>query len=165
MAVPSSIPAHSSPPASARSATSIRCPAERRACAASVVSSSRTVRSSSPTPTSCGMYARRPPTFVSPSSAASSPVMTRNNVLFPTPFAPTRPTWWPGDTWKLTSVNSKSPPGWAYASPLQVTCDIRTYCDQMRALLVVLCASAASGLGPEDHLHGPVLLLLEHLVG
>src|SRR5215216_1488520 len=51
----------------------------------------------------------------SPSSWGRRPARSRNSVDLPTPFAPTSPTCWPGETLNETSENSSSPPGWAYA--------------------------------------------------
>ena len=45
-----------------------------------------------------------------PSSADSSPTIMRKRVVLPEPFGPTRPTFWPGLSWKEASTNSTCRP-------------------------------------------------------
>ena len=80
-------------------------------------SMSRTVRPSSRQPTSCRMTRSRPSTWTLPAWAGWSPAMTRNRVVLPAPLAPTRATWSPSPTRKLTSLSRSTPAGVRQATP------------------------------------------------
>ena len=108
----------------------------RRAAGAgdSESSRSRTVVVSSRVPTSCRITSRGPSTRMLPSSTGMSPAIALKSVDFPAPFAPTSAACSPLPTRNETSRMSTSPPGMRQLMPLTSSAPTRSS-EHMRAVV------------------------------